>query len=77
MRVAKKGKGNRRVANRHEDKWRLERDAIVEWICTLPQGKEPRVIKVGGEVVIRTRGAMGVVGATLTAKLKALNRSWC
>ena len=47
------------------------------WICTLPLGKEPRVVKVGGAEDLPTRGAMGVVGATLTAKHKALNRSRC
>ena len=43
----------------------------------MPQGKESRVAKVVGEVVVSTREAMGVVGATLTAKLKALHQLWC
>ena len=43
----------------------------------MPQEKEPRVAKVVGEVEVNTREAMGGVGATLTAKLKALHQRWC
>ena len=49
----------------------------LEWTCALPQGKESRMVKVEGEVEISPREAMGVVGATLTAKFKALHREWC
>ena len=77
MKLVGKGKVNQRVDLRQEGQLCLERDTRVGWICTLPQGKEPRVAKVVGEVEINTREAMGVVGATLTAKLKALHREWC
>ena len=66
-----KGKVSKRVDLRQEGQQCLERDTRVEWICTLPREKEPRVAKVVGEVEV---DAMGVVGATLTAKLKALHQ---
>ena len=77
MKLVGKGKVNPRVDLREEGQWCLERDTRVGWVCTLPQGKEPTVAKVGREVEINTREAMGVVGATLTAKLKALHQRWC
>ena len=77
MKLVGKGKVNQRVDLRPEGQLCLERDTKVEWVCSLPQEKEPRVVKVGGEVEVSTRDAMGVVGATLTAKLKALHQRRC
>ena len=74
MKLVGKGKVNPRADLRQEGQLCLERDTRVEWICTLPREKEPRVAKVVGEVEV---DAMGVVGATLTAKLKALHQQWC
>ena len=73
MRAVEKGRVNRKVVCRQSDQQCLERGTRVEWICTLPRGKEPRVAKVGGEVEVSTREAMGDVGATLTAILKAFH----
>ena len=67
----------RKVVCRLVDKQCLERDTRVEWICSVPQGKEPRVAKEEGEVEVSTREAMRVVGATLTAIHKALYQEWC
>ena len=72
-----RGSVNKRVDLRQEGQLCLERDTRVGWICTWPHGKEPRVAKLVGEVKVNTREAMGVVGATLTAKLKALHRWYC
>ena len=77
MKVVENERVIRKVVCRLEDKLCLERDTRVEWICTLPLGKEPRVAKVVGEVEVNTREAMRVVGATLTAKLKALHQRQC
>ena len=78
MKVVEKERENRKVVRRLEDKLCLERDIKVEWICTLPQEKELKVAKEVGEVVLRTREAMRVVGATLTAIHKALHQQrWC
>ena len=77
MKLVGKEKVNPRVDLRHEGQLCLKKDIRVEWICTLPQEKESRVVKVVGEVEVNTREAMGVVGATLTAKLKALHQRWC
>ena len=77
MKVVGKGKVDRRAVPRWKDPLCLERDTRVEWICTLPQGKEPRVAKEEGEVEVSTREAMRVVGATLTAIHKALHQEWC
>ena len=75
--MVEKVKVNPRVDLNQEGQLYRGRDTRVEWICTLPRGKEPRVAKVGGEVEVSTREAMGVVGATLTAKFKALHQRWC
>ena len=74
MKMVEKERVIRKVVCRLEDKLCLERDTRVEWICTLPRGKEPRVAKEVEEVEISTREAMRVVGATLTAIHKALHR---
>ena len=75
--MAEKGKVNPRVDLSQEGQLYRGRDTRVEWICTLPRGREPREVKVVGEVEVSTRDAMGVVGATLTAKLKALHQRRC
>ena len=75
--MVEKGKVNQRVDLRQKGRQCLGRDTRVEWICTLPQGKEPRVAKEGGEVEVGTADAMGVVGATLTAEFKTLHQQRC
>ena len=75
--MGEKGRANKRVILSQEDQVCVERDTRVEWICTWPQEKEPRVAKEVGEVVISTRKAMRVVGATLTAIHKAFRQKWC
>ena len=77
MKLVEKEKVNQRVDLRQEGQLCPERDTRVGWICTLPREKELRVAKVVGEVEVSTRDAMGVVGATLTAKLKALHQRRC
>ena len=73
MKVVEKEKVSRKVVHKQRDNPCLEKDIREEWICTLPRRKESRVAKVGAEVEVGTREAMGIVGATLTAKHKALH----